>query len=344
MAAATWTRLLTGLMLALALTGCAVLPERAAPAAPSPDAGVDDTPLAQVVERSAPPTARPQSGLRLLAGGEHAFDARVALARHAVHTLDAQYYLLAPDTAGRQFLRELRDAAKRGVRVRLLVDDLHSPDVEALLVGLAAHERVQVRLFNPLPVRTGSPVTRLVLSGSDFEQLNRRMHNKLFVADRQVAVTGGRNVADEYFMRSGAANFVDLDVLAVGPVVHDLAEAFDRYWDSAFAYPIEQFTGQPTEAAMHAFDRRVSTDPPVPVPGQDLLGRSAVSKQLAAGQLELVFADAQVLADPPQKVATPSPTLDSSALGRGLAKLRQARSEVVIVSPRSEERRVGKEC
>lgn len=337
MAAATTStnRLMAGLVLALAIAGCADLPQRLSPAPAAPVAGLEATPLAQIIERSAPPTAQAQTGLRLLASGEHAFDARVGLARHATRTLDAQYYLLASDAAGRQFLRELRDAAQRGVRVRLLVDDLHSADVEALLVGLAAHEHVEVRLFNPLPVRTGSPITRLLLSANDFGQLNRRMHNKLFVADGQAAITGGRNVADEYFMRSGAANFVDVDVLAVGPAVRELAEAFERYWSSAYAYPIEQLVDRPAEreAAMRSFDGRVSNDPPAPVPTQDVLGRSAVSQQLAAGQLELVFADVQVLVDPPEKVAMASPTLDDSALGQGLARLRQARSEVAIVSP-----------
>ncbi len=169
-----------------------------------------------------------------------------------------QYYVIADDAAGRQFLRALRDAALRGVRVRLLVDDLHSGDVAELLAGLAAHERVEVRLFNPLPLRSGSPMTRLLLSPSQFEQLHRRMHNKLFIADGHVAVTGGRNIGDEYFMHASAANFVDMDILSTGAVLRALRQVFERYWNSAHAYPLQTLQAAATTGrARERFDAQV---------------------------------------------------------------------------------------
>ncbi len=319
---------------ALLLAACASLPDlpAAAPAAVAPQ--VEQTTLARIARDSTPPAKRHLSGLRLLPAGDHAFDARLALARQAEVTLDAQYYVIADDAAGRQFLMALRDAAQRGVRVRLLLDDLHSGDVAELLAGLAAHSQVEVRLFNPLPLRSGSPMTRLLLAPSQFEQLHRRMHNKLFIADGHVAVTGGRNIGDEYFMRASAANFVDMDVLATGPVLTALAQAFESYWSSAHAYPLHTLQGGGDAPARgRAFERLAQQNqPPSPPVARDVLGHSAVSRQLADGHLELLFAPVQVLADAPDKVVQQA-TLDDSALGQGLGRLRQARSEVVIVSP-----------
>ena len=329
--------LLGALLLTLLLGACASLPDPtdlppAAPAVATPR--LQDTTLARIAVDSTPPAKRHLSGLRPLPAGDHAFDARLALARHAERTLDAQYYVIADDAAGRQFLGALRDAARRGVRVRLLVDDLHSGDVAELLAGLAAHDQIEVRLFNPLPVRSGSPMTRLLLSPSQFEQLHRRMHNKLFIADGHVAVTGGRNVGDEYFMHASAANFVDMDILATGAVLAPLTQAFERYWHSAHAYPLQALQGTgDTAAQRERFEQKVQRARPLSAPGgRDLLGRSAVSRQLSEGHLDLLFAPVSVLADAPDKVVQTA-TLDDSALGHGLSQLRQARSEVVIVSP-----------
>ncbi len=329
-------RLFCTLLLALLLGACASLPELPlAATAPAPAAQrLEDTALARIAAESTPPSKRHLSGLRLLPAGDHAFDARLALARHAERTLDVQYYVIAGDAAGRQFLGSLRDAARRGVRVRLLLDDLHSTDVTELLAGLAAHDRVEVRLFNPLPLRSGSPLTRLLFSQSQFEQLHRRMHNKLLIADGHVAVTGGRNIGDEYFMHASAANFVDMDLLATGAVLGPLSQTFERYWHSAHAYPLHVLHGTGDPAAQRErFDAQVQRAQPLAAPsGRDLLGHGAVSRQLADGHLELLFAPVQVLADSPDKVVQTA-TLDDSALGQGLGRLREARSEVVIVSP-----------
>ena len=284
-----------------------------------------ETALARISAESTPPAKQALTGLRLLPGGDQALDARLALARHAERTLDLQYYVLADDGAGHQLLRALRDASLRGVRVRLLLDDLHSIDVAPLLAALAAHDGVEVRLFNPLPLRVGSPMTRLLLGPGPFEQMHRRMHNKLFIADGQVAITGGRNIGDEYFMKASAANFVDLDILCTGAALSELRDVFERYWRSAHAVPLQQLQG-PGAATLPL------PDAPAAPSARDVLGQSAVGRQLDAGHLELVFARVQVLADAPDKVRQ-SPELVDSALGQGLEQLRQARSEVVIVSP-----------
>src|ERR1035438_8605907 len=180
------------------VAGCASLPPRV-PAPPVPAlTDVADTLLGRVARASRAPGDPSLSGFRLLPEGETAFDARISLARRAQKSLDVQYYLIQDDDIGRQFLRELRDAARRGVRVRLLVDDLYTAGEDPLFAGLAAYQGVEVRLFNPLPSRAGSLGQRILFSLHEFGRINHRMHNKLFIADNSFAVSGGRNIAEEY--------------------------------------------------------------------------------------------------------------------------------------------------
>src|SRR5438105_9820553 len=242
------------------LAGCASLPERTATPPAVALADVADTRLGRVAAAATPAGSRDLSGFRLLPEGETAFDARIALARRAEKTLDVQYYLVNQDDIGLQFLRELRDAARRGVRVRLLVDDLYAAGEDELLAGLAAHPGVEVRIFNPLSSRAGSFATRLLFSLHEFGRINHRMHNKLFIADNSFAVSGGRNIGNEYFMHSASANFIDLDVMSSGPVVRELSGVFDRYWNSEQVYPIERLTAPALqgEAGRARFDAVVS--------------------------------------------------------------------------------------
>ena len=144
-----------------------------------------------------------QSGFRLMPLGSFSFDTRLQLIRRAEATLDVQYYHLADDASGRWLLRALRDAAGRGVRVRLLLDDLYTGGrSDELLLGLAAHPNVQVRLFNPFTAaRAHGLLGRFLAAPHEWRRINHRMHNKLLVADGAMAVTGGRNIADDYFQR-----------------------------------------------------------------------------------------------------------------------------------------------
>ncbi|HSW07471.1 phospholipase D-like domain-containing protein [Aquabacterium sp.] len=338
------------LWLVTALGGCASLPAGAhRPLSQAIEAG--DSTLARIARHNtAPrpdPTGQPAlSGFRLLPNGDHALDARLALVQRAERSLDAQYYLISADDSGLQFLRALRDAAARGVRVRLLVDDLYTAGEQALLAGLAAHPNVELRLYNPLPVRGGGFATRLLLSLHEFERINQRMHNKLLIADGAFALAGGRNIGDEYFMRGASANFIDLDVLASGPVVAELAAVFDRYWNHPRAWPVQALADGPQDpdALREAFERQVDTAAAgIHVSPRDVLGRSSVSTQLAAGQLDQHFAAVRVVADAPDKAAQapalpPAPVTPEARPGAGamdslLSLMRSARSEVVITSP-----------
>lgn len=157
------------------------------------------------------------------------------LARTAQQSLDVQYYIWQADTTGYLLLDELRAAAARGVRVRLLLDDNGIPGLDAPLRALDDLPNVQVRLFNPFTLRT----PKLLSYGFDFTRLNRRMHNKSFTADGAATVVGGRNVGDIYFAFGPDKHYIDTDVLALGPAAAEVSTAFDAYWNSASAYPAD---------------------------------------------------------------------------------------------------------
>lgn len=329
-------------LLASLLAACTGLPADVHREPSQAMAFVTGTRLSLVAQASleTPQEAMPErSGLRLLPAGDQALEARIALVRMAQRSVDAQYYQIADDSSGLQFLRELRDAAARGVRVRLLVDDLYAGDEDALLAGLADHQGVEVRLFNPLPVRDASVALRTVLSLHDFSRVNRRMHNKLLVADNAFAVSGGRNIADAYFERSEPANFIDMDVLAAGAVVARMSAVFDEYWNSEQAYPVQSLADPDAqgEAARLAFDARVerqAASVQLPVDDLDDLYQSPVGAQLRSGKVELTLASVRLVADSPAKVGRTDNSMDDGAvMHANLALLRSARSEVFVASP-----------
>ena len=319
------------------LCACAGLPPRPAAEASQALRDTAHTGLARIASASRPADAPAPSGFRLLPTGEFAFNARLALARRAERSLDVQCYHLQRDHAGRALLRELRDAAQRGVRVRLLVDDFYAAEIDDLLLGLAAHPNVQVRLFNPLPLRRGAPVLRLVLSPGNFQQLNHRMHNKLYIADNQFAIFGGRNVADEYFMSHREANFIDMDLLGTGAVVDDLSSVFDRYWNSEVVWPLHALLPAAPDAAAEraAFDAEVRDAAPlIPRYRTDPFGQTAVEAQLDEGRVVQAFAHAHVHADPPEKALDPGLLKEPTEAMRSLlAAMRGARRYVAITSP-----------
>lgn len=169
-----------------------------------------------------------------------ALDLRLGLSDSAQTTLDAQYYIWKRDETGYLLVQRLLHAADRGVKVRLLLDDINTHGRDWNISVLDSHPNIDVRLYNPFRTRTQLRLLRAVEFFLHFERLNRRMHNKMFVADNKVGIIGGRNIGNEYFGISSAINFRDMDMLAVGPIVEDMTQSFESYWNNPSAHPIGQ--------------------------------------------------------------------------------------------------------
>jgi len=235
------------------------------------------------------------SGFYALADPHEAFAARVQLARHAERTLDVQYYIWRADVTGHLLLEALRDAADRGVRVRLLLDDNGIPLLDEELGVLDQHPNIEVRLFNPFVSRKFKALGFV----TDFSRANRRMHNKSFTADNTATIVGGRNVGDEYFGATDGVLFSDLDVLAVGPVVEAVSHSFDAYWASASSYPIATIAPAPSAevvAAVHGREAMVDRSERAADYKNAVRGLLPYDA-FAGGKLPLVWAPAHLLVD-----------------------------------------------
>jgi len=328
-----WAGVLCALLLT---TACGMLPERGDVPASVELPAPGDSPLARIAKVAlADPS---QSGFRLMPLGAYSLDARIELIRRARHSLDVQYYLIQNDRSGRLFMRSLRDAALRGVRVRLLVDDLYTTGADPMFQGLSAFPNVDLRLFNPFCCARGTLGGRFAASLFDVRRLNHRMHNKLLIADGAFAVMGGRNIADEYFARSPVANFVDMDVLLAGDVVHQLAGLFDIYWNSPQAYPVATILGTPGDGARDRFNRLVEEGDQmmsVAVPAQDMLAQRPLGVELDAERLSLASGRAVAFADLPGKVMATSDDMARrmSVQMNVMDRVALSKRHVVISSP-----------
>jgi putative cardiolipin synthase len=277
-----------------------------------------------------------QSGFRLLPSGQDAFVARAALADAAERSLDLQYHIVAADETGTQLLYRALRAAQRGVRVRLLIDDLDAQGRDADLAVMAAHPNVQVRLFNPSTLRRVPGLLRLFEYLSDGVRLNRRMHNKLWIADNAAALIGGRNLGDAYFSADGDTNFADLDVLAAGAVVADASRSFDAFWNSEWAVPIEALTdAAPTRQQFDQFlaesaERARSFQ--LGDYAQSLQG-TGLRQQIADGRLPLTIASGAVVYDPPAKLAADPDAPTEHIIAQLRDVIDAGRRELIVVSP-----------
>ncbi|MGH6621324.1 MAG: phospholipase D family protein [Alphaproteobacteria bacterium] len=179
------------------------------------------------------------SGFATITSGREAFLSIVALTRLAEKTLDLQYYIWRADTTGRIVLSEIVEAAERGVRVRLLLDDMDLEWEDHELERLSAHPNIEVRLFNPFAGRE----TGLMDILFDFKRITHRMHNKAYIADNSIAIVGGRNIGDRYFSANEEANYRDLDLYAAGPIVRDISASFDDFWNSDWSIDVSRIGG-----------------------------------------------------------------------------------------------------
>ncbi len=324
------------------LAGCASLPAVDRQAIESVAIPLSkDTALGRIASAYRP--APELSGFRLMPLGTFSLDTRVQLARRAQVSLDVKYYHFEFDGTGRWLLRALRDAAQRGVRVRLLLDDFYTSGQDELLLAFAAHPNVEVRLFNPFIVARGGGQARRFLSAvGDWKRVNHRMHNKLFVADGAMAVIGGRNVADEYFLRSSTGeNFIDVDAFTIGFIVEPLQALFDRYWNADAVYPLKTIIAGdgPPEQLRQRFEEltgAATTSAPAALAGSDILGYGPLAEDLDEGRLGLIWAEAYVFADHPDKPfdgEAGGELQETSVTYNVFEALRKAQREVVLSSP-----------
>ena len=280
------------------LGGCVGLPPQDGRAMSRADLDTGATRLGRAVAPLA--AAHPgKSGIYPLADAHDAFAARAALARAAERTLDVQYYIWRNDMTGSLLFGALRRAADRGVRVRLLLDDNNTSGLDATLAALDAHRNIEVRLFNPFMVRSMRAHGFL----TDFARANRRMHNKSFTADSQATVVGGRNIGDAYFGADGDMLFADLDVMAVGPVVTEVARDFDRYWNSHSSYDARQLLPWASQQAIDQLSATASElERSEHATGYvRTIRESAFFNDLVGGKLALEWAVTRMISDDPAK-------------------------------------------
>jgi len=275
-----------------------------------------------------------QSGFKVLATGRAAFVARLELADAAERSLDLQYYSADDDLSTDLLLLRILAAAERGVRVRILLDDIHPPSRQFARRATALHPGIEVRLFNPFFSGTSS-LGRLAEFTFHSERLNRRMHNKLWVTDNAAAIIGSRNLGGEYFDLNEAGSFADVGLWAVGPIVNEMSRAFDAYWNSRAAVPMQAIVPASDGLDTLSVRERLSARgfecggaPPC-----SWLDEQGVLAALRAGTSSLSWASAQFFHDPPDldKRELPSGIEHGSVDDHPGGTL--ARSELLIVSP-----------
>ena len=278
-----------------------------------------------------------QSAFRLVIDGQEAFAIRVHSAHMAVRSLDVQTYIWHADLTGIYLAQQLIEAADRGVRVRLLVDDMDARAKNAGFAALAAHPNIKVRLFNPFASRSG--VLRLIGEGvTDFGRVNRRMHNKSWIADNRIAIVGGRNIGDEYYGADDGVNFVDLDFAMIGPVVRDASASFDKYWNSPQVYPIESLDAASVSVAeldrLRASLSSRARDAENSYYATELRAGDAV-KRLVSGDWPVQWVSKYTfVSDDPLKATMTEENLQRSQVATALLPwVKSAQTDIVIISP-----------
>jgi putative cardiolipin synthase len=284
----------------LMMGSCASLPPNSANLKSYVLVGTEDTRLGKTFQELKKKSSE-ESAFLLLDNGLDAFAARLAISLDAERSIDIQYYMFGNDLTGRLLADQLLKAADRGVRVRVLLDDIDLSDRDENLAVFANHPNINLRVFNPF--------SRNALRGSQlitrFGSVTRRMHNKSFTVDNQVTVLGGRNIGDEYFGADSSLAFDDFDILVRGPVVHEVSTFFDAYWNSELSFPVEVLhhkligegkleKGRELLAAYLLQDEAVNY--------QQSLYSSDFSKRLRANSLQYMWGEAKVLSDYPQKI------------------------------------------
>jgi putative cardiolipin synthase len=320
-------------MLALAVIGgCASIPDDYDKQESYALTDTSETTLGrQVTELSDPHPGK--SGFQLMQDGSDALAARLLLADRAEASIDAQYYYIARDPVGKLFLGRLMLAADRGVRVRLLMDDLYTEGYEQLLAGLSGHPNIEVRLTNPFAYRQARGANFI----SDLERVNHRMHNKSVTFDNAVTVFGGRNMAAEYFGASEAFNFRDIDTIGLGQIARDVSREFDTYWNAAESLPAVAFveadaSEQARQDLLGEYETTLASVADTPYGAA--LREARVELLLDGMGSDLQWATATLAYDLPYGGRTPEGEAGPTMLAKDIRRVvERAESEFFLVSP-----------
>ncbi len=278
-----------------------------------------------------------KSGVILLGKGRDAFVARDQLAKLAEKSIDVQYYMFHQDTVGRLLIKEFIIAADRGVRVRILIDDMYGEEADATWSAINAHPNMEVRLYNPF-ARGHSKKLQFI---TQLQRVNHRMHSKTYTVDNQASIVGGRNIGDEYFSADKDVAFSDLDALTIGPVVREVSNEFDQYWNSRHSYPI-------TTLVAGVKGKEISTNAVAKLRSdlakfykekqtRDYLQatkNAKFSKELRSKTARFSFSKGKIIHDSPEKLTKVDADWKDELLISQLAPyIKSARKEFILVSP-----------
>lgn len=341
---------LAPLLIGIWLTGCASLPDQVDRPISTALANPAETRIGSMVaQRAATAGTRNDSAFALVGSADLAFTSRMTLIKAAQKTLDIQYYAIFQDDTTQRMFDEMREAANRGVRIRILLDDFNTSGKNAQVLKLAFEKNFEVRLFNPLPGGRQSLFFRILTNLKDIDGMQRRMHNKIFVADNAVAITGGRNLGETYFGQSKGTNFVDIDILAAGRIARDLSRSFDQYWNNPLAYPVQSLMTEKELADIKPKAEPNAPGSPVKVASPEASVPDAITSTVAATVtlpeladstnlrlLTWTWAPSVMLVDKPSKIAADADSTEEAGdtTVDGLLQLiSQARTSVLIVSP-----------
>ncbi|MFV2003975.1 MAG: phospholipase D family protein [Gammaproteobacteria bacterium] len=274
-----------------------------------------------------------QSGFYLLSDNTDAFVARFALATIAKKTLDIQYYIIHRDASGQYLSYAILKAADRGVHVRILVDDINLSGRDSNLKMLSQHDNIEIRIFNPLRNRDWFRNIELVIN---LNRVGRRMHNKAFIADNTVAIIGGRNIGDEYFDARQSLNFVDLDLLSVGPIVDDIGSSFDIYWNSHWATPVENLSKtRVLKQQLFKFKQKLKDkwhDAKNTRYFQSIQ-QADLTKKITSGQVPFIWASAKFFYDCPEKISADKPEKTYRIGPHVMPYFDEAKEKLLIATP-----------
>ncbi len=274
-----------------------------------------------------------QSGFYLLSDNTDAFVARFALATIATKTLDIQYYIMHNDASGQYLAYAILSAADRGVHVRILVDDINLSGRDNNLKMLSQHTNIEIRIFNPLANREWFRNIELIVN---LDRAGRRMHNKVFVADNSAAIIGGRNIGDEYFDDRNSLNFVDLDLLSVGPIVNSITKSFDDYWSSYWATPVEDLSKTRVVKKQLTTIRSKLKDKWFRVKNTEYfqsLQQSDLTQKIINKQITFIWAEAQLFYDRPEKLINNKAGKTVHFGPQIMTYFEQAKNELLLASP-----------